>query len=458
MKTFFITATTAITRLWGICVFLLSAYFLVRNPEHFSGVIILSSAAVIALLAIYFSLSSAKFTWVKITLISTVLSIYLFEGYIFITKGSSRFFYPTLLHKVLDYRSKGVDAHPMIYPGSILTEFERNDAFKILPVGGVPDTRTVNCHEDDGIVSYQSDQFGFNNPAGTWQEQVTFAFVGDSYVHGFCMQNPNTFVGIFRQAFPSTVNIAIKGNGPLIQLAGVREYIPIVKPEIVFWAFYIGNDFENLEREMTFGTLRNYLDPNFSQNLVGRKEEVRDQLITYSETKIRKRLNNAFRPRTALDFLALLARKLTFHDVSTLLDRASNSTKVERMQQRKLDAMVLRREAQGVYNSEVRKLSELLQETLLSAKKQIEKWQGRLVMIVIADRISCLIKGRDGRYKAVKMISKKLKIDLIDTIPENCNDQSPNKFYSRGFSHFNHKGNQWLGKKLIDYANTSKRR
>ena len=167
------------------------AYFLVRNPEHFSGVIILSSAAVIALLAIYFSLSSAKFTWVKITLISTVLSIYLFEGYIFIAKGSSRFFYPTLLHKVLDYRSKGVDAHPMIYPGSILTEFERNGAFKILPVGGVPDTRTVNCHENDGIVSYQSDQFGFNNPVGTWQEQVTFAFVGDSYVHGFCMQNPN---------------------------------------------------------------------------------------------------------------------------------------------------------------------------------------------------------------------------------------------------------------------------
>ena len=79
-------------------------------------------------------------------------------------------------------------------------------------------------------------------------------------------------------------------------------------------------------------------------------------------------------------------------------------------------------------------------------------------MVVIADRISCLIKGRDGRYQAVKMISKKLKIDLIDTIPENCNDQSPNKFYSRGFSHFNHEGNQWLGKKLIDYANTSKRR
>ena len=278
---------------------------------------------------------------------------------------------------------------------------------KILPVGGVPDTRTVNCHEDDGIVSYQSDQFGFNNPAGTWQEQVTFAFVGDSYVHGFCMQNPNTFVGIFRQAFPSTVNIAIKGNGPLIQLAGVREYIPIVKPEIVFWAFYIGNDFENLEREMTFGTLRNYLDPNFSQNLVGRKEEVRDQLITYSETKIRKRLNNAFRPRTALDFLALLARKLTFHDVSTLLDRASNSTKVERMQQRKLDAMVLRREAQGVYNSEVRKLSELLQETLLSAKKQIEKWQGRLVMIVIADRISCLIKRQGWQISSSKNDIKK---------------------------------------------------
>ena len=52
---------------------------------------------------------------------------------------------------------------------------------------------------------------------------------------------PNTFVD-FPPSFPSTVNIAIKGNGPLIQLAGVREYIPIVKPEIVFWAFYIGND------------------------------------------------------------------------------------------------------------------------------------------------------------------------------------------------------------------------
>ena len=136
----------------------------------------------------------------------------------------------------------------MIYPGSILTEFERNDAFKILPVGGVPDTRTVNCHEDDGIVSYQSDQFGFNNPAGTWQEQVTFAFVGDSYVHGFCMQNPNTFVGIFRQAFPSTVNIAIKVMAH-IQLAGVREYIPIVKPEICYFGHSTSETISKISKE-----------------------------------------------------------------------------------------------------------------------------------------------------------------------------------------------------------------
>ena len=79
-------------------------------------------------------------------------------------------------------------------------------------------------------------------------------------------------------------------------------------------------------------------------------------------------------------------------------------------------------------------------------------------MVVIADRISCLIKGRDGRYQAVKTLSKKLKIDFIDTIPENCDDQCPNKFYSRGFSHFNHEGNQPLGNAMIDYAKTSNRR
>ena len=123
-----------------------------------------------------------------------------------------------------------------------------------------------------------------------------------------------------------------------------------------------------------------------------------------------------------------------------------------------LDAIILRRETEGVYNSDVRKLSGLLEEILLSSKKQIEKWQGRLVIVVIADRITCLIKGRDSRYQTVRMVTKKLKIDLIDTVPENCDDQFPNRFYSRGYSHFNHEGNQWLGKKLIDYVKTSSRR
>ena len=293
-------------------------FSLVRNPEHFSGVIIPSSAAVIALLAIYFSLSSAKFTWVKITLISTVLSIYLFEGYTFITMEAVVFFIPPYFTKFLITAQK-VSMRTYRLPGFNTYRIRAQcDVFKILPVGGVPDTRTVNCHTKMIVLSpTKAINLASTILQGTWQEQVTFAFVGDSLFMDFACKT-QILCWDFPQAFLSTVNIAIKGNGPLIQLVGVREYIPIVKPEIVFWAFYIGNDFENLEREMTFGTLRNYLDPNFSQSLVGRKEEVRDQLITYSETKIRKRLNNAFRPRTALDFLALLARgKLTFHDVST---------------------------------------------------------------------------------------------------------------------------------------------
>ena len=456
-RSFLFPALTAITRLWGGGVFLLSVYFLIRDPEHLSGFVILFASSIIAIAAIFLSFFSSKFIWIKITLISTVLSVYLFEGYIFITKGSSQFFYPTILHKVLAYRSKGIDAHPMIYPSSRLLEFKKNVDLHIFPIGGVPNTRTVNCHEDDGIVSYQSDQFGFNNPVNSWKDYVRFAFVGDSYAHGMCMQNPNTFVGIFRQAFPSTVNIAVKGNGPLIQLAGVREYISMVKPKIVFWTFYIGNDFGDLEREMTIETLRNYLAPNFSQNLVSKKEEVKDQLIKYSEEKIRERLSSGFATRTVFEFMALLARKLTFHDVSSLLDQAFNSAELERAQEKRLNAMALRRETASFDDAERLKSLLLLQKILFSVKNQIETWQGRLVMVVIADRISCVIKGKDRNYQAVKMISKKLKVDLIDTIPKNCNDQSPNKFYSPGFSHFNHEGNQWLGNRLIDYATTSGR-
>jgi hypothetical protein len=70
-------------------------------------------------------------------------------------------------------------------------------------------------------------------------------------------------------------------------LATLKEYAAFLKPRVVLWFYYEGNDIRDLDsREKFSPLLRQYLGRSFSQNLISRQQEVDQVLTEYLEQTI----------------------------------------------------------------------------------------------------------------------------------------------------------------------------
>lgn len=124
------------------------------------------------------------------------------------------------------------------------------DGTEVFPHGGMSNKVTAYCNESGTHEWYESDEHGFHNPKGVWSAaQIDVVAVGDSYTQGHCVASDTNFVALIRQRYPRTLNLGINGQGPLMTLATLRDYGLSLKPKIVLWFFYEGNDMTDLAEE-----------------------------------------------------------------------------------------------------------------------------------------------------------------------------------------------------------------
>jgi hypothetical protein len=127
-------------------------------------------------------------------------------------------------------------------------------------LGGLPFSTVSLCENGSRMVSYTADRFGFRNPDKLHDAAVDVALVGDSFVEGICLPDGQDFVGQVRKRHPGTVSFGTRGAGPLLDLAVVGRYGPIVRPAWTVIVFYEGNDWQDLEGELRTPWLRDVLD------------------------------------------------------------------------------------------------------------------------------------------------------------------------------------------------------
>lgn len=176
------------------------------------------------------------------------------------------------------------------YPASIPNLFISSNSFEsdLIPLGGIANRTTVLCNESGQYSVYESDEHGFHNPKGLWNaDSLEIAVVGDSFVHGSCVPTGRDMVSWIRQRRPRTLNLGMSGNGPLLMLATIREYLPALKPDVVLWVYYEGNDLIELEKEKSSPALLNYLNDNFSQGLRHRQAKIDSVLVSRADSEIK---------------------------------------------------------------------------------------------------------------------------------------------------------------------------
>ncbi len=197
-----------------------------------------------------------------------------------------------------DLRAEGRRAYPTIHPRLSLKELEANELHSIhsvdnqetIPLGGIASVTTVYNRESGQWVVYESDEYGFRNPAGTWKhDRFDLGVVGDSMAHGAGLFDGKDFVSLLRSCYPRTVNLASGANGPLTAFAAVHEYCTILKPRFVVYFYYEGNDLSNLSEEKNVPLLMRYLEEeSWSQDLYAKKDAINSVLLNFVEKEIRK--------------------------------------------------------------------------------------------------------------------------------------------------------------------------
>lgn len=193
----------------------------------------------------------------------------------------------TKFEVVLDLRDRGVEAYPTIHPAAYIAP-RKIAGVVTMPFGGVVNAVTVYCKENETgqYLVYDSDEQGFNNPSGIWQRSsVEVALIGDSFTQGACALE-GSFASHLRRRFDGVLNLGSGNNGPLIELATIKEYLPEFSPPIVVWFYYEGNDLANLKDERQSALLMRYLAGDFRQRIRQRQSEIDVQVRAFVNSSV----------------------------------------------------------------------------------------------------------------------------------------------------------------------------
>jgi hypothetical protein len=227
----------------------------------------------------------------------------------------------------LDFVEEGSDIYPSLSAAQFLGENgQESDENRILPLAGISKKTTLFCNESGEYVIYQSDEHGFNNPTGLYRVgPIDMALIGDSFTHGACVAPGEDIASRLRRTGKTIINLGYNGNGPLIELAIIKEYAEVLRPKIVLWMYYEGNDLADLSIEKQSNYLLNYLDRDYSQNLYKRQSEVDIFLIHYLNEKIAK-----FKKKNTEDIQfathSQLSKAIRLYHLRTILGRGFSAS------------------------------------------------------------------------------------------------------------------------------------
>lgn len=312
-------------------------------------------------------------------------------------------------------RSDGIQAYTTTYPGLFLNNGldAANENEVLLPLGGIANRTLVFCNESGTYTIYKSDEYGFRNPPGLYQaDQIDIVLLGDSFTHGACVGEGEDIGAWIREIYPHTINLGSSGNGPLLMLATLKEYIVPLRPKNIFWIYY-ENDLIDLKTEMSSWITR-YLEDDTSQNLINRQSEIDQALIRYTEG--RELYNKMQHP--VLKFLRLKTLRAKLKHLSKMPGDSSNE------------------------DPETPETIELFKNILIETKETAGEWGGTLYFVYLAGYETLSHPAGQGRQrKLVLAIVDELEIPLIDTQQSFLKKENPVSYFPfKRSNHYNAMG------------------
>lgn len=419
-----------------------------------------AAALVAALLCACLRLRPSLQAKIALLLTSIILSLYTLEIYISLSlpapanaalKAGRSYDSRTVYEVVQDLRKRGVEAYPAITPHFWFFGLEHGGVMiqgrEVLPLAGISNKTTVFCNESGTYSIFPSDEHGFNNPAGLWsRKSLDIAVLGDSLVEGACVAPDKGLVAYLRSRNPATLSLGMAGNGPLEELAGLREYLPPLRPRVVLWLFY-ENDFDDLKDESRIPILTRYLDQNFQQGLMGQQQAVDRRL----EQLVEERAKLATRWPNWLDSMGL-GRRVTPLWVQDLVMGENATTAVQVLCLRSIRSLVTNSLAALRYgHTQGPEEEAFFQKILENASATVSSWGGHLYFVYLPSYDDLKFRGKPPLRAYVLRLAKSVGLSTLDLCPTFLGQPQPLDFYPYPGAHFNEEGYRVAAEGILNY-------
>ncbi|MBM09350.1 MAG: hypothetical protein CMF69_07210 [Magnetovibrio sp.] len=326
---------------------------------------------------------------------------------IFLQNNSDKIVPPqTIFKKVMELRDQGSEAYPTVFPWVFIrgNETVSVEGRNILPLSGIGGKRTVYCNETGRFLVYTADEYGFLNPQSAWQNQdIDVLLVGDSFAQGACVPPEDNIAAQLRRKV-STISIGMGGNGPLLMLAGLREFLSKTQAKTIMWLYFEGNDLYELEHEKKNSRLQLYLNKSsFRQNNWKHQKALNNFLINYAEKKIsaQKKLIElkSFHERPSQRFIGFLMLR----PLRNLIGLRASHTPQE--------AENVDRKPFNIGNADFSTFTRVLKR----ARDDVHGQGAKFIFIYLPDHLTRGSKpAQIHAYKKIVKIVERLKIPLLD--------------------------------------------
>ena len=413
---------------YGLCIYDILNIFGTTAKLFF---FLLPSLAILGLGFLIFLPKTQKIH-ITLALFSCLFTLYFVEAfmYIFSLSPTGRTIDARSYRQVLKEFQE--QTHP-VSPHLVPLSFLKNPANlkNVFPLSGLADSQIVFCNEIGEWVFFQSDEHGFNNPSHLFRQPVLDIIgIGDSFTQGECVIPKKNIMGLIRQSYPNTLNLGISGNGPLIELATLKEYAARFRPHTVLWFYFEGNDLTDLEREKTHPILAQYLNRHYSQHLFERKEEVQSYLQQYANQQLQSPQINIWhnyfwylRKHPVFKFLTL----------QNILGRLGFFPTVKNQ----APAVNL----------------DIFRQIMVQARNEVQSWNGRLIFIYLCEksRFSRFASPSPYREEILSLIEQ-LHIPVIDTYEIFQNHPNPLTLFQ---GHYTEQGYQLVADAILEFLTMS---
>ena len=336
-----------------------------------------------------------------------------------------------------DLKNDGHVIYPNFSPSILLQNSKEglniaNDN-KIFPLSNIANISSILTNENGYYPIVQTDKYGFTNDKNLYKKNsIDIMLIGDSYTEGYSVLSNENISSNLNNAGFNTINLGKGGNGPVLELATLKEYALPYKPKIVIW-FFLYNDFHNLYYELRSNLLTNYLlDFNYSQNLINKQDKIDNTLKQYIDLKSNKKN-------------LLNVNKMNLNKVSEII-------KLSRLKGMYLNTII--------YSSNKRN-NKLLKEILFNANNTVKSWGGKLYFVYLPSKTalqnnpinmgSLFATDNITPINDIHHICNELNITVIDFYNEIYSLGNYDAFFPpERTGHYNSKGYKLLSDKLIE--------